>query len=77
MIPGNGGKVKIWFDTYVSDGIRETDNLACAVWDENGNGDWTDEVSAGQSEICTNAGTSTVWKAPERPAETIWPLKPF
>jgi uncharacterized repeat protein (TIGR01451 family) len=75
-IPGNGGKVKIWFDTLLTDGIRESNNLACAFWDENTNGDWRDEAGAGQTVICTDNGVPTVWKAPPEEAE-IRPLKPF
>ncbi|MEZ4526230.1 MAG: hypothetical protein R2941_09955, partial [Desulfobacterales bacterium] len=41
---------------------------ACAVWDENGSGDWTDEVTDQMQIICTDdpgtdpQGDPTAWK---------------
>lgn len=67
-IPGEGGILRIRFETVVRDDVYRVDNQACAIWDRNGNGEWTDEIESGVSTICTDDPTSipygdpTAWK---------------
>ncbi|MCP4089329.1 MAG: hypothetical protein GY746_06010, partial [Gammaproteobacteria bacterium] len=69
-IPGNS-QVKIWYETEIPDYLSSTENQACAVWDMNGNGDWTDEASAGMEEVCSDnpatllSGDPTLWSDSE------------
>jgi uncharacterized repeat protein (TIGR01451 family) len=50
-IPGNGGEVTIWYQTVIPDTVGYVENQACAVWDDNQNGDWRDEAT--ENWICT------------------------
>ncbi len=83
IIPGNGGTVKIGYETAVSDDADHVENQACAVWDRNGNGEWEDEAaSSEQISVCTDnpdssdAGDATGWTAPE-PHKPDKLMKPF
>jgi len=84
IIPGNGGTVKIWYETAVPDDVNHVENQACAVWDRNGNGDWKDEAALSSERIlvCTDnpdssvSGDATGWTAPE-PQDWERLMKPF
>jgi uncharacterized repeat protein (TIGR01451 family) len=53
-IAGNGGQVRIWYDTRVPDDLTTIDNQACAVADINDNGIWQDEVGSGVGDACSD-----------------------
>ena len=46
-IPGNGGTLKIGYDTEVLDDLDVAADQCSVVWDLNGNGSWQDEAEAG------------------------------
>ncbi|MDM8517097.1 SdrD B-like domain-containing protein, partial [Desulfobacterales bacterium HSG16] len=78
-IPGNGGQVNVWYDTSVPANIIEIENQGCAVWDQNGDGDWTDEAAEGLKNICTDdpgtntPGDGTIWKGcPLSVGDMVW-----
>ncbi len=78
-IPGQGGRVNIWYDTTVPENMNLVENRGCAVWDQNGNGQWEDEAAESLISICTDdPGTldpddGTVWKrSPLRLGDTVW-----
>ncbi|MFP4031440.1 MAG: SdrD B-like domain-containing protein [Desulfococcaceae bacterium] len=62
-----GGAVEIGYRVRVDDGVFRLDNQACAIWDRDGDGLWTDEPEAGTDWICTDdpttptGGDPTVW----------------
>ncbi len=47
-------EVIIRFQTNVPANVFEVENQGCANWDENGNGSINDEISAGQSPLCSD-----------------------
>jgi len=71
--------VKIWYDTTVPENISLVENRGCAVWDQNGNGQWEDESGEGLISVCTDdPGTNdpddgTIWKrSPLSLGDTVW-----
>ncbi|MGE0084616.1 MAG: SdrD B-like domain-containing protein [Desulfococcaceae bacterium] len=78
-IPGQGGRVSIWYDTTVPENMNLVENRGCAVWDQNGNGQWEDEAAESLISVCTDdPGTldpddGTVWKrSPLSLGDTVW-----
>ncbi|PID40535.1 MAG: hypothetical protein CR984_02685, partial [Proteobacteria bacterium] len=53
-IAGNGGQVRIWYETRVPEDMTTIDNQACSVVDINGNGTWQDEADSGVGEACSD-----------------------
>ena len=68
-ISGNCGEVHIWYHTQVPDDMNRVENQACAVWDQNGDGNWEDDADSVLSEVrvCTDDPSTsekdpTIWK---------------
>lgn len=53
-VPANG-RIRIWFVTRLPDDRDGMDNTACAVWDTDGDGDWTDEARDATNPVCATA----------------------